>query len=184
MPDDASSFTSLSGRVLAAAPELLDPNFHQSLIWVAEHSEDEALGFILNRPIDKTLGEVAGGPGLTDALRQIPLGFGGPVRPDQLALVLFQGGPAGWHCTWGLPPEKLETHLADPQCRVRAFLGYAGWGEGQLDRELREGAWRVLEPDPAMLDPTWARGLWSLLVAGDQRWKILRSYLPRDAQSN
>lgn len=184
MPDEAPDFSSLRGRVLVAAPELVDSNFNETLVWVAEHNEDGALGFILNRPIDKTLGEVAGGPGLTPALLNIPLGFGGPVQPQQLALVLYQAEEVGWVCRWGLPPDQLEAHVREPQSRVRAYLGYAGWGEGQLEGEVRNGAWRVINHDPAMLEPRWARGLWSLVWQRDERWKALQSHLPLDEQLN
>ena len=184
MPDESSSFLGLAGRVLVATPDLVDPNFNQTLVWVAEHSEDGALGFILNRPIDKTLGEVAGGPGLTDILRQVPLGFGGPVQPGQLALVVFVMQEGALACRWGLPPEQLEPYQKDPAARVRAFLGYAGWGEGQLDRELAEGAWKVMMAEPIMLEPRLARGLWPLLIRGDERWRALQKHQPRDEGMN
>lgn len=184
MPDESSTFNGLAGRVLLAAPELVDPNFNQTLVWVAEHSEEGALGFILNRPIEKTLGEVAGGPGLTDVLRSVPLGFGGPVQPGQLALVVFVQQAGAWMCRWGLPPEQLESFQADAAARVRAYLGYAGWGEGQLDREMRDGAWKVVPAEAVMLEPRLARGLWPLLVHGDDRWRALQKHLPRDEGRN
>lgn len=181
---EASSSPLRAGRILVATPELVDPNFNQTLVWLAELSEEGALGFILNRPMDKTLGEVAGGPGLTAKLREVPLGFGGPVRPDQLALVVFVAEADGLVCRWGLPPEQLDVYQADPAARVRAYLGYAGWGEGQLDEEWRGGAWKVVEPDAAMLEPRLARGLWPLVMQDDHRWKALRKHLPRDEQMN
>jgi putative transcriptional regulator len=173
-----------AGRILVATPELVDPNFSQTLVWLAEYSDEGALGFILNRPMDKTLGEVAGGPGLTVNLRAVPLGFGGPVRPDQLALVVFVMEAERLVCRWGLPPEQVDEYQSDPAARVRAYLGYAGWGEGQLDEEWRGGAWNVVEPDAAMLEPRLARGLWPLVIQGDERWKALRKHLPRDEQMN
>ena len=117
-------------------------------------------------------------------MREVPLGFGGPVRPDQLALVVFVAEADGLVCRWGLPPEQLDEYQADPAARVRAYLGYAGWGEGQLDEEWRGGAWKVVEPDAAMLEPRLARGLWPLVMQDDHRWKALRKHLPRDEQMN
>lgn len=181
---EATMSTLRAGRILVATPELRDPNFTQTLVWLADYSSEGALGFILNRPLDKTLGEVAGGPGLTTKLRAVPLGFGGPVRPDQLALVVFVTEADRLVCRWGLPPEEVDAFQADPAARVRAYLGYAGWGEGQLDGEVRDGAWQVVEPEVAMLDPRWARGLWPLVIHNDHRWKALRKHLPRDEQMN
>ena len=184
MPDETPEFSGWGGRILVAAPDLRAPNFKQTLVWVAEHSEEGALGFILNRPIDKNLGDVAGGPGLTPALRKVPLGFGGPVKSEQLALVLYQLEGTRWVCHWGLPPERLEAHLQEAGSRVRAYLGYAGWGEGQLEQEVQEQVWRVIDHDPDLLEPRWARGLWTLIWQRDERWKRMRGHLASDEQLN
>ena len=184
MPDEPSSFTSLKGQVLVATTGLQDPNFKQSLIWLADHTEEGALGFILNRPVDKTLGDVAGGPGMTEALLRVPLAFGGPVQPQQLALVVYLREQDQWRCRWGMPVSKVESYVADAEARVRAYMGYAGWGEGQLERELEELAWRVVAPEEALLDLRLVRGMWSLLIRRDERWKALRSRMPEDEQLN
>src|SRR5467141_4188538 len=98
---------SLTGAVLAAAPELLDPNFHQTLVFIAEHGAKGALGFVMNRPLDKKLGEVSASPDLPDALRDIPVFQGGPVKPTGLLLARFQRGQSD---------EELRCEiLADPQ---------------------------------------------------------------------
>lgn len=184
MPDESSNFTSLKGQVLVASTELQDPNFKQSLVWLADHTEEGALGFIVNRPVDKTLGDVAGGPGMTDALLRIPLGFGGPVQPQQLALVVYVREGEQWQCRWGLPVSSVEAFVTDPDARVRAYMGYAGWGEGQLEREVEELAWRVVSPEEALLDLRLVRGMWPLLIRRDERWKSLRGHMPHDEQLN
>ena len=62
----------LTGLVLAASAELLDPNFHRTVVYIAEHTVEGALGLVMNRPINKKLGEVAESPDLPDALRDTP----------------------------------------------------------------------------------------------------------------
>lgn len=180
------SFSSTKGRVLAAMPVLTDPNFFQALVFMAEHDDKGALGFVLNRPLQKTLADVARGPELSDALGGIPLHYGGPVQPDRLMLVLFQSGQADGaiECRLGLTLEQLEAHLGEGRSWVRAFQGYSGWGVSQLDRELREGAWKVCPPDATLFSEHLAGGLWPFFISGDHRWKALLPHLPRETERN
>lgn len=177
---------SLAGRVLAAMPTLQDPNFYQTLVFVADHGPEGALGFILNRPLDKKLGDVARGPVLTPELSAIPVQAGGPVQPDRLVLALFRqgSGPARIACRLNLPLEQLEAHLSESKAWVRAFAGYAGWGEGQLDREIKDGAWKICRPDPTLFTLRFARGLWPFYISGDNRWKALLPHLPPESERN
>ncbi|HJU84259.1 MAG TPA: YqgE/AlgH family protein [Holophagaceae bacterium] len=158
--------------LLVANPTLLDPNFLHTVVLVVEHDDEGALGVILNRPLPLTLSQVCeegdlpyAGPKESTAWR------GGPVDP-QRGILLVQGG---------LPEDEdtvldfthfvshrkdlLEDLLADPAARYRLYLGYAGWGPGQLDAELEEGSWsrRPLVPEWLLHpDPT---GLWHVAIA-------------------
>lgn len=175
----------MKGRLLAAMPALQDPNFFQTLVYVAEHDAKGALGFVLNRPLGNLLGDVASVPGLPDAVARVPVFYGGPVQRAQIVLALFEpAGKSGIACRLNLPVEQIEAHLAQQNAWGRAFAGYAGWGEGQLDRELREGAWKVCRAEASLFEDHLVRGLWPFFISGDQRWKLVEAFLPRDPASN
>ncbi len=186
MTPGGPSFSSVAGRVLAAMPALTDPNFHQVLVFVAEHDDKGALGFVLNRPLQKKLCEVTRGPALGEVLGQVPVYFGGPVQTEHILLALYQADPDGRHvrCRLGLPVEQLEAHVGEAHSWVRAYGGYSGWGVGQLDRELREGAWKVCDPDVTLFAEYLVGGLWPFFISGDARWKSLLPHLPRESESN
>jgi putative transcriptional regulator len=138
---------SARGQLLIAGPALLDPNFWRTVVLVVEHSEEGALGVVLNRPSETTvLDAVAQLEDLVDP--DEPVFIGGPVQPSSVivvaefenprdaALVAFDDiGVLGA----GSAPEEIAAGVR----RARAFVGHAGWGPGQLDGELERGDWIV-----------------------------------------
>jgi putative transcriptional regulator len=151
---------SLSGRLLVATPLLGDPNFRRTVILIVEDEPEEGtLGVVLNRPTEVQVGQVL--ESWTDLVTGPSVVFrGGPVSPNSaLALALARGDdePLGWRSLEGsnltsriglvdleAPPELL----ADGITSLRVFAGYAGWGPGQLQAEIEEGAWYVLVGEP------------------------------------
>ena len=139
---------SARGQLLIAGPGLVDPNFWRTVVLIVEHSEEGALGLVLNRPSETTVGEaVSELEELLDS--DDPLYVGGPVQPsalivlaefdqpDEAALIAFEDV--------GVLASGAQE---DPELRVRsgrAFVGHAGWGPGQLDDEVERGDW-ILEP--------------------------------------
>ena len=143
------------GRLLLATPPLSDPNFDRTVVYVLEHHEDGAIGLILNRPTEEALTEpldrwidlqsapssiFAGGPVDTNAM--IAMAMTKEVLEDASDLLTPISGVIA------------STDLsADPAIvgalveTVRVFRGYAGWGGGQLDAEIDEGAWLVLDAE-------------------------------------
>lgn len=175
---------SLAGFVLAASTELLDPNFHRTLVYIAEHSSEGALGLVMNRPINKKLGEVAESPDLPEALRDTPVFRGGPVKPTGLVLARFQRGKSDeeLHCQIVADPQEL---IESPKRGwIRAFAGYAGWSGGQLETELRERSWVVCRPHTAMLEEPVPPAIWEAFVGEDQRWRKLLPLLPKNTGLN
>jgi len=137
------------GQLLIAGPTLQDPNFWRTVVLVVEHSEDGALGLVLNRPSESTVGEAV--PQLSDlADADEDVLVGGPVGqsavivladfedPGEAAVIAFDtvGVVAG-----GAPTDELGNGVR----RARVFAGHSGWGPGQLDDELERGDW-ILEP--------------------------------------
>jgi putative transcriptional regulator len=174
------------GAVLAAAPELSDPNFRQTLVYLAEHSKDGAFGLVMNRPSGKTVGDISPPNAVPDSCLRIPVMQGGPVHSEQLLFAVFAGGErdSDLVCRIGLGLEEVTTALTRDNEWVRAFLGYSGWGEGQLEGELAQQAWVICPPSTFLFNESLVGGLWSVFVTGDNRWRNLLSFLPDQPELN
>ena len=135
--------SSLKGNLLIANGSLFGPVFRQTVILLAEHGPDGALGFVVNRPTELVIdGEVGLPPAVLPDARVF---YGGPVQEDVVAVIAEFAvtelverpivGALGW-----VSPE----HFDDPAiARARVFAGYSGWGPGQLEAEMAEGSWLV-----------------------------------------
>lgn len=162
--------SSLTGRLLVATPALADPNFDRAVVLLLDHDEEGSLGVVLNRPTPVGVGDILGAwAGLTG--RPDVVFQGGPVSLDSaLGVGVIPGdeGPVGWrrvHGAIGLvdletPPELLGPALGS----LRIFAGYAGWGPGQLEGELVEGAWYVVESEPGDVSSPRPEHLWRAVL--------------------
>ncbi len=177
------------GRLLVASPSLSDPNFCQSVLLMLEHTSEGALGVILNRPSELAVGSVI--DDWADAVSTPRVMFvGGPVSPSSLialASVALDEADEHWSQIMGrIGTVDLEQSPADVGGldEVRLFAGYAAWAPGQLEAELADEAWFVLDfegADPFSGDP---QELWWQVFArqrGDLR--RLRFY-PRNSSDN
>jgi putative transcriptional regulator len=141
----------LTNQLLIAMPGLADPNFHKTVTYVCAHSDEGAMGIIINRPTNINLGEVltqmelvATNPKISD----LPVFQGGPVHRER-GFIIYQP-LSHWEsmikvsdeCGVATSRDILEAicHGNGPQQALVA-LGYAGWGAGQLEREMAENAW-------------------------------------------
>lgn len=150
-----------AGQLVVATPQLGDPNFARTVVLLLQaDEEDGALGLVLNRPTGTGVGEVlpdwaplAAAPGVVFT--------GGPMQPNA-AICLGHGLPGGrqvgaYSVLEGVPGTSLGTvdldaapdDLVPSVSEVRLFAGYAGWTAGQLEAEVEEGAWWVLDALPA-----------------------------------
>jgi len=140
--------------LLVASPLLLDPNFLHAVVLLVEHDEGGAMGVILNRPLPLTLSQICDESRLAYAGDVDATAWrGGPVDP-QRGIVLVRGGlPESEDTVLDLThfvsyrKELLEAFLGGDAPEFRLFLGYAGWGSGQLNQELEAGAWAQLPLD-------------------------------------
>lgn len=150
-----SGSSSLSGRLLVAAPMLSDPNFDRTVVLMLEHGDEGGLGLVLNRP--STI-EVRGPLPDWESMATPPqvVFVGGPVSQGAviaLARVETERRTEAWSRV--LPRIGVLDLNTDPAEagvdveEVRIFTGYAGWGAGQLEGEIREGAWFVVDALPA-----------------------------------
>ncbi len=146
------------GIFLIAAPSLRDPNFRQTVVLLCEHGPEGALGVVVNRPTAMLVSE---------ALPQVPvlegqhhvLFSGGPVQPNHvLILYRLRQEAAGQHHVFdgvylGGDMGALERVLTTPSGgeSFRAYIGYSGWGPGQLENEMKTGSWITLPADSTVV---------------------------------
>lgn len=161
-----------AGKFLVAARELGDPNFAETVILLVRYDEEEgAMGLIVNRrtetPLARVLRDLKPAQGRTD-----PVYMGGPVEPGGvLALLKSSTKPEEAQRVIGgvyLIKSKalLEKTLADktdPDI-FHVYLGYAGWGPGQLEHEMELGAWRILPADAATVFDSDPDSVWPRLI--------------------
>lgn len=137
------------GRLLISSGGLFDPNFRHTVVLLGEHDAKGSVGVVLTRPLEVTVHEAV--PALAELVEPDALLYqGGPVEQEQPVLLaevdepevldLRVFGAVGF--LTGAVPATVRTSLR----RVRVFAGYAGWGPGQLEREMAEDAWIVAEP--------------------------------------
>ena len=143
-----------AGRLLVAAPELKDPSFAGAVVLLLDHDEDGSLGVIVNRPTAVVVSSVL--PAWTPSISPPEVLFeGGPVSRDSalaVARVLGDDDPVGFRrivddlgiIDLDTPVDVMAQAIGD----LRIFAGYAGWGSGQLDGELEEGSWYVVDALP------------------------------------
>jgi putative transcriptional regulator len=169
--------SNLAPGFLVAAPSLLDPNFHRSVVLLVDHRAEGSLGFVINRPADASLRAMLGPLGLEvdeSEVNDAPVLVGGPVAPNTGWLVFeplaeLSGSEdivrVSERLAVSASRELLEavvTHQG-PE-RMALVLGYAGWGPGQLDAEIAQGAWIPIDFDDAIVfdtepDERWAAAL-------------------------
>jgi putative transcriptional regulator len=197
---------SLRGRLLVASPMLVDPNFARTVILVLDHGLDSgALGLVVNRPTSLTV--TAAVPTWSDHAAEPAVVFvGGPVAAES-AIGLGAAGTgagsgeavAGWepdeHAAEGFgavgffglgtvdlsrEPDEVRPAVAT----LRVYAGYAGWAPGQLEGEIDEGAWWVVDAEP---DDAWTRApqdLWRMVVRRQPGRLRFASTYPEDPELN
>ncbi|MET7637646.1 YqgE/AlgH family protein [Streptomyces sp. NPDC005438] len=187
--------SSLTGRLLVATPALADPNFARAVVLLLDHDEEGSLGVVLNRPTPVNVQDIlepwaalAGEPGVVFQ--------GGPVSLESalgVAVVPSGGGepdsgPLGWRRVSGAiglidldaPPALLAGELGS----LRIFAGYAGWGAGQLEDEVEEGAWYVVDVEPGDVSCPAPQLLWRSVLRRQRSELALVATYPDDPSLN
>ena len=179
---------SLTGQLLLASPALADPNFSRTVVLIGVHSEEGAMGVVLNRPSTVSVAEAV--PQLEGAVDDSePVYVGGPVQPSSIVFLaeFLDPSPAGLLVLGriGFPqPDADIDELAEATARRRVFAGYAGWGEGQLDAELESGDWiaHAAMPDDVFTDVP--HELWSAVLTRKGGGYALLARMPADPSVN
>jgi putative transcriptional regulator len=156
---------------LIAVPQLGDPNFQHAVVLMLEHGERGAMGLVVNRPAQLKLTEIAKGHGVSvGAAYERSFAFlGGPVEPER-GFVLHDRGDVpeaiplfdGMYVSGSV--DSLKLLLQGTPDHFRLCLGYAGWGPGQIEQELREGAWITSSPDRKLILETPPAQTWEAVL--------------------
>jgi putative transcriptional regulator len=152
---------SLTDHFLIAMPNMADPLFARSLVYLCEHGDHGAMGLIVNKPSGIAMAQLFDQIDLPleiDPLRGESVFFGGPVQPDR-GFVLH--APAGhWQSSLVVKDDMALDHFQGcADCRFRRagscahadYLGYAGWSAGQLEQEISDNSWLTVKADPDIL---------------------------------
>lgn len=153
------------GILLIANPFLKDPNFSRTVIFLCEHTEEGSFGFVLNKKYPKSLEELVPDLNVTD----FPVYQGGPVQKDALHFLhqypqLISGGEKIMeNVFWGGNFESLLINLKNNDInrdRIRFFIGYSGWSQGQLSAELKEESWLTVKATRKLVFDTKPEDIW------------------------
>lgn len=176
----------LRGSLLVAHPQLRDPNFRKTVLFISAHdSEEGSFGLITNRPTNKTVAEFLPNQDL-GGVGGVPVFIGGPVGSDQLTFASFRWvrEARAIECQSHLDIEQAQNLVDEESAVIRAYVGYAGWSAGQLEAELALKSWVVRPPTLDLLDPGKLEGLWAAIMRDLGPWFRLLAEAPDDPSLN
>lgn len=161
---------SLAPALLLSMPQLADPNFAQSVILLCRHNADGAFGLVINHQLPRPARVVIQQDPHTTAEKDVPVWLGGPVEQERSWILLGEdpGGIEAMPVADGLyistSPELLKRLMTTTPPRARLLVGYAGWGPGQLDAELKQSAWLTSDVSVDLVFETPADSMWETAI--------------------
>ncbi len=180
----------LKGQLLLDSGRLAGSFFQRTVVLICQHDEEGAFGLVLNRATGKTVGEMIVAD-LPDTLKDCPLYLGGPVQPTALSFL---------HTDTFLPDANVMPNLNldhsldalieigesfSAEKKIRLFAGYAGWGPGQLENELRHKAWLTYPASLELVFDVPPEKLWETVLRRKGGWRNkLRTLMPEDLSWN
>ena len=178
-----------AGILLIADPFLKDPNFLRTVVLLCEHQQQGSFGFVLNKQIEQTLGEL-----ITDLEGyNLPVYYGGPVQMDtihflhQYPNLIPESVKVINDIYWGGNFETVTALIKNNNIdlnKIKFFIGYSGWGDGQLIAELKEKSWLTVSANCNLVFNTMQDEIWkgSLRVLGGEYEMMIN--FPIDPQLN
>ena len=161
----------LSNHFLIAMPAMQDPNFSRGVTFVCQHTDEGAMGIMVNRVSDLKLADVLEQMQMStqiEAVATAPVYIGGPVQPER-GFVLHDGG-GSWDTSFAISDQISVTTSRDilaamaegrgPK-RALVALGYAGWSAGQLEQEMLDNAWLTVSAAPELIFSTPPEERWT-----------------------
>jgi putative transcriptional regulator len=170
----------VQGQLLVASSRLMDPNFVRTVILLVRHGEDGSLGLVLNRPLEMTVREACDKVLETPCNAEGSLFQGGPCEGPLMAIHTRRKSSEqevlpGLHFT--TDREKMENLLEAGGVRAKYFVGYSGWGPGQLEAEMETGSWITAPADAARVfddnEEQWSRLMTELTLGKHIRPELI-----------
>ena len=181
---------SLRGQLLIDSPKIVDPNFRRVVVYMAEHTEEGAMGLVINRPADTTIAEAVPDLEWLAGDRDAGVWLGGPVSPASVIVLAEFEDPSRAALVvdgdLGFVPAEIDAQdtFAAGVRRTRVFAGHSGWGPGQLEAELEEDSWII---DPAQRGDVFTAepdALWSRVLRRKGSEYVLLATMPMDPSLN
>ncbi|MEI7471326.1 MAG: YqgE/AlgH family protein [Chitinophagaceae bacterium] len=178
-----------AGILLIADPFLKDPHFMRTVVFLCDHQNNGTVGFVLSKVIEQTLEELMNN--MEDY--PVPVYFGGPVQLDTIHFIhqypdlIPDSFKVGEGIYWGGNFETVTSLIKAKQIdlsKIKFFLGYSGWGDGQLEAELKEKSWITATATSSLVFETDPTDIWkeSLKHLGGDYEKLV--HYPTDPQLN
>jgi putative transcriptional regulator len=177
----------VAGKILISAPSIGDV-FNRSVVLITENDENGTVGFILNKKLNYRLKDVVETFSMIDA----PVYLGGPVQTELVSVIHRLGDKLGgyeisesiyYSCDIDKLNELAENNLLN-QKDIRFFVGYSGWGKGQLLNEIKNNAWFISQGNEKYIFDTEAEDLWSVTLKDmGSKYKIISTF-PKDPSLN
>jgi putative transcriptional regulator len=171
MPPLDPESDSIAPALLLSMPQLSDPNFKQTVVLLCQHEPEGAWGLVLNRPTGRSAAVAVQLDPPVGVDNGLELWFGGPVEPQRGCLLLGDAidEAESLQLSEGLyisgSPTLLRRLMEGPvRPRTRLLMGYAGWGPGQLDEELKQSAWLISEVATDLIFDSPAAGMWEAAI--------------------
>jgi putative transcriptional regulator len=162
---------SLAPVLLVSMPQMLDPNFSKTVVLLAEYGAHGAFGLVLNRRMDEPAMSIVTADDPLDIHPLVHLYTGGPVEPTRAWILTSREelDPEALEVTNGVYLSASSTIVrrtleSAPDPAIRMVVGYAGWGSGQLDVELAQGAWLLAPVQPDLIFETSSEKMWEAAI--------------------
>ncbi len=177
------------GRLLISEPFLPDTFFNRTLVYLTEHNEKGSVGFIINKSINIRVNDALEGFAGWDER----LTMGGPVAPDTLHYLHTIGSvipDSVWisdNIYWGGNIEVIKDMISAGKINsgdIRFFLGYSGWDEGQLEKELQENSWVIADVAPEVVMRYRKEDSWKMVLRSLKKKYRLWAEFPESPEMN
>lgn len=173
-----------AGDLLLADPSLQDGIFDRAVILLAEHATEGTYGLILNQPSGKHVEDYLREDSFVN-LGRIPVYVGGPVAPEQLTFAAFWKSPHNQlRYAVRISAEEALMHTQNSGTLVKAFIGYTGWGRGQLISEVEGQTWLPVTPPVDLLAMDHDADLWGATLHQVSPYHQLLALCPRNPWLN